>query len=56
MLFCSYPLRFRNATWYPSERNGKLQYLQIDANPKMIEEPFTERVNFWKSLNIQNYY
>ncbi|ODN00459.1 Venom carboxylesterase-6 [Orchesella cincta] len=46
-------LQFRNATWNLANfSNGTLIYLNIDAKPKMIEEPFTKRIEFWDSLHL----
>jgi len=48
-------LQFRNATWNHADlANGTLLYLNIDAKPKMIDEPFTKRIKFWDSLNLIN--
>jgi len=27
-----------------------VRYLKIDSEPSMIDEPFTERVRFWDTL------
>lgn len=36
--------------WMPVEPNEPLKYLEIGKNPAMIDEPFTERVNFWETI------
>ena len=49
------PLSFHNVSWQPletRENNKVLRYMDLNVkNPAMINEPWTDRVNFWKALD-----
>lgn len=49
-------MKFRGVNWEPvdASTNNTMNYLNIDAAPKMIPEPFTKRIEFWDSLNLVN--
>ena len=55
--FFSKTLTFNNIPWPPNDPNKRpFKYMQIGLNsPGIIDEPFTERVNFWLNLNLENY-
>lgn len=36
--------------WRPTEPGKPLKYLHIGKIAAMIDEPFTERVNFWETI------
>ncbi len=42
--------------WTPVRRDSTLEspidFMNIDLKPKMIKDPFNERVKFWRSLNL----
>ncbi|CAL8100204.1 unnamed protein product [Orchesella dallaii] len=45
------PLLFRDVEWEPVKPwENTVRYLKIDSEPSMIDEPFTERVKFWDTL------
>lgn len=46
-------LEFIGEKWPPQEPSEPLRYMQLDRNPKMIAEPFKERIEFWNSLNLE---
>ena len=52
-IFRRVPLKFHNVSWAPLEpRENKVRYMDLNVkNPAMIDEPWTDRVNFWKALN-----
>lgn len=56
LLSISLDLTFRGVKWTPVNAgcNTTLDYLNIDASPKMVPEPFTKRIKFWDSLNLIN--
>lgn len=55
LVFRRVNLSFRNVSWEPVNATAKnMNYLNIDAIPKMIPEPFTNRIKFWDSLNLIN--
>ncbi|OXA51774.1 esterase E4 [Folsomia candida] len=46
-------LKFRNVEWpvvNASHKEVPLQYMKIDSDPMVIDEPFTHRIQFWSSL------
>ncbi len=46
-------LMYDDVEWKPVNASNKLfpfQYLEISQNPKMIEEPFSQGVEFWNSI------
>jgi carboxylesterase type B len=44
---------FRGVQWSQVKADdAPMQYLVLDDYPEMINEPFTERLKFWKSLNL----
>jgi carboxylesterase type B len=53
-------INFGDATWPPLNSlhslspndTRPLKYMDIGLNPKIIDEPFTVRVNFWNSLDL----
>ncbi|ODN00458.1 Venom carboxylesterase-6 [Orchesella cincta] len=50
------PLLFRNVEWEAVKPwENTVRYLNIDSEPSMIDEPFTERVKFWDDLEEGNY-
>ncbi|XP_021946368.1 venom carboxylesterase-6 [Folsomia candida] len=47
------PDPFYGVEWKNYAGGEKLMYLKLESNkPEMIQEPFTSRVQFWKSLNL----
>lgn len=52
----SKPSDFNGVTWNPIDSEAKsreLKYLEISTNPRIITEPFFDRVQFWNSLNLR---
>jgi len=43
-------LTLGNVQWKPVDPNKPFKYLDISRTPSLIDEPFTERVNFWESI------
>lgn len=37
-------------TWEQVKPEEPFKYLEISRNPRIIDEPFTERVTFWESI------
>lgn len=51
------PNDFNQVAWEPvnaTSLDDPLYYLKIDHDTQMIEEPFAERLAFWRSLGINN--
>jgi len=44
--------------WVPnfgnSNRNTEIKYLDLNLEPKMIQDPVVDRVNFWRKLRLAN--
>ena len=51
---CRTSMVFRNQSWEAIDPLSEtpLQYLNIDLNGRMIDEPFSKRVEFWKSFGL----
>lgn len=49
-------LYFRGHKWPPQDPSQPLKYFQLDANPKLIVHPNSDRIQFWKSLGIVKQY
>jgi carboxylesterase type B len=46
-------LQFRNVNWPrvdSSDGRIPMKYLRLDLKPEIIDEPFTERIQFWDGL------
>ncbi|CAL8073925.1 unnamed protein product [Orchesella dallaii] len=56
------PLQFNGVSWPPIQIAGispesptpPLNYMLIDREPKVVSEPFVERMHFWESLHIRD--
>ena len=48
------PAKFKDVKWEKVDPNEGIKYLQLDEVPQMIEEPFKPRLDFWKSLNLND--
>jgi len=44
----------KNHIWTPVKPNpdSEIDYLAMNLNPQMIGDPYSQRVKFWKSLNL----
>lgn len=45
-------LEFLGTKWPPQDPTQPLQYFQLDATPKLIQQPYTDRIQFWNSLDL----
>ena len=50
------PDDFNRVAWDPintTTPDSPLYYLKLDSSSGMMQEPFTERLKFWKSLGLE---
>lgn len=46
-------MKCQTVEWKTVDPNNKhLPFMRLDAQPRMIQEPFENRIKFWKSLGV----
>lgn len=45
-------MKYKDVVWLPLTTDKTLKYLKLDNDPAVIDEPFSERMKFWDSLNV----
>ncbi len=53
LILSSKSLQINGVEWKTvKESDVHLPFMKLDMEPKMIAEPFEDRIKFWKSLNV----
>ena len=54
MFLRRFPGSFGDVKWDMFNTNETLRVMRLDDVPKIVTPPFMERLEFWKSLNIDS--